>query len=113
MKRLRYLLLDDNPIRVLPDYVLSTLPHLQRLSFTRTRLQHITDRTFSGHSAPNLRSLNLAFNRIDYISTAAFNNMDSLEQLALNDNKLTSIQTLVSFELSNSLSRKSEENLIF
>uniref|UniRef100_A0A0R3QR91 Chaoptin n=1 Tax=Brugia timori TaxID=42155 RepID=A0A0R3QR91_9BILA len=101
MKRLRYLLLDDNPIRVLPDYVLSTLPHLQRLSFTRTRLQHITDRTFSGHSAPNLRSLNLAFNRIDYISTAAFNNMDSLEQLALNDNKLTSIQTLTFSSLRN------------
>ncbi|VDM07257.1 unnamed protein product [Wuchereria bancrofti] len=101
MKRLRYLLLDDNPIRVLPDYVLKTLRHLQRLSLTRTRLQHITDRTFSGHSAPNLRSLNLAFSRIDYISTAAFNNMDNLERLALNDNKLTSIQTLTFSSLRN------------
>ncbi|VBB28104.1 unnamed protein product [Acanthocheilonema viteae] len=101
MKRLHYLLLDDNPIRVLPDYGLNGLSHIQRLSFTRTKLQHITDRTFAGHSVPHLRSLNLAFGHIDYISTAAFNGMDSLEQLALNNNKLTSIQTLTFSSLRN------------
>lgn len=99
MKRLRNLLLDDNPIRVLSDYVFHGVRYLQRLSLTRSKLQHITDRTFSAHSAPNLRSLNLAFGHIDNISTAAFNGMDSLEQLALNNNKLISIQTLVSFSI--------------
>ncbi|CAG9531848.1 unnamed protein product [Cercopithifilaria johnstoni] len=101
MKRLHYLLLDDNPIRVLPDYVLHGLRYLQRLSLTRTELLHITDRTFSGHFAPNLRSLNFAFGHIDYISTAAFNGMENLEQLALNNNKLTSIQTLTFSSLRN------------
>ncbi|OZC06751.1 hypothetical protein X798_06255 [Onchocerca flexuosa] len=101
MKRLRYLLLDDNPIRILPDYVLYRLRYLQRLSLTRTKLQYITNRTFPGHSVSNLRSLNLAFGHINYISTAAFKNMDSLEQLALNNNKLTSIQTLTFSSLRN------------
>ncbi|MCP9260122.1 Leucine Rich Repeat family protein [Dirofilaria immitis] len=101
MKRLRYLLLDDNPIRTLPDYALHRLRYLQRLSLTRTKLQYITDRTFPPHSVPNLRSLNLAFGRINYISTGAFNNIDSLEQLALNNNKLTSIQTLTFSSLRN------------
>ncbi|EFO25703.1 leucine Rich Repeat family protein [Loa loa] len=101
IKRLRYLLLDDNPITILPDYFLRSLQFLQRLSLTRTKLQHITNRTFSSHSAPNLRSLNLAFGHINYISTGAFNNMDSLEQLTLNNNKLTSIQTLTFSSLRN------------
>lgn len=99
MKRLHYLLLDDNPIKVLPDYLFRGLRYLQRLSLTRTKLQHITDTTFPDHSALNLRSLNLASGQIDYISSAAFNGMDSLEQLTLNNNKLTSIQTLVSFRI--------------
>lgn len=97
LKRLRYLLLDDNPIRELPDSVLQSLKYLERISLSRTELQHITERTFSAQSTHNLRSLNLAFGHIRHISTKAFYNVDSLEQLILNNNKLTTIPSHVSY----------------
>uniref|UniRef100_A0A915PH04 Chaoptin n=1 Tax=Setaria digitata TaxID=48799 RepID=A0A915PH04_9BILA len=101
LKRLRYLLLDDNPIRILPNSALHGLQYLERLSLTRTKLQYITERTFPGYSAPNLRSLNLAFGHINHISTGAFSSLNSLEQLTLNNNRLTNIQTMTFSSLRN------------
>ncbi|VDN17277.1 unnamed protein product [Gongylonema pulchrum] len=93
LRRLRYLLLDDNPIRALPDSAIQSLTHLERLSLGGTQLQQITEQTFAAEVAQNLRSLNLAFGHINYISSRAFSKMDSLEQLALNNNKLAIIHS--------------------
>lgn len=95
LRRLRYLLLDNNPISSLPDSVFQDNDQLERTSFSRTLLYSISDRTFPAPSVPNLKSLNFASCRIHHIASRAFYDIPNLQQLLLNDNQLTTINSWV------------------
>uniref|UniRef100_A0A0M3IJQ0 Chaoptin n=1 Tax=Ascaris lumbricoides TaxID=6252 RepID=A0A0M3IJQ0_ASCLU len=94
LHKLRYLLLDGNPIDSLPDSAFNDMDQLERLSISRTALFSINDRTFFATSIRNLKSLNLAFCRIRHIASRAFYKLSNLQQLLLNDNQLTTINSM-------------------
>ncbi|VDM45294.1 unnamed protein product [Toxocara canis] len=72
----------------------SGMDQLERLSMSRTTIFSINDRTFFATSIRSLKSLNLAFCRIRHIAPRAFYKADNLQQLFLNDNQLTTINSM-------------------
>lgn len=87
LDKLRYLLLDHNKIKFLPNFAFQWLTHLERLSLSRNLIESIEEKTFRA-GPMHLRSLNLGFNQIKFLSTRAFDSLPSLEQLFLNNNHL-------------------------
>lgn len=98
LNKLRYLLLDHNQILNLPNYAFQWLVHLERLSLSRNRIHTLNAKTFHSTSTIQLKSLNLGFNKIHIMHTSAFENLPNIEQLFLNNNRLTSLQPHVNHD---------------
>uniref|UniRef100_A0A914RKA5 Leucine Rich repeat-containing domain protein n=1 Tax=Parascaris equorum TaxID=6256 RepID=A0A914RKA5_PAREQ len=101
MSSLAYLDLSYNRLNNISDNAFERLEafndmgQLERLSISRTTLFSINDHTFFATSIRNLKSLNLAFCRIRHIASRAFYKLSNLQQLLLNDNQLTTINSMV------------------
>ncbi|PIO59910.1 leucine Rich repeat-containing domain protein, partial [Teladorsagia circumcincta] len=93
MQNLRQLNLDNNLIGELPDHALYSTQRLEHLSLAGNRITSIGDNVFHSSSSKGLKSLNLAGNRISSISKRAFQLMENLQVLKLNNNRLRTIDT--------------------
>lgn len=95
LNKLRYLLSDHNKITRLPHFAFQWQVHLERLSLSHNQIQTIGEKTFHLTSTTHIKSLNLANNRITHLQTGAFENLQNLEQLLLNNNIITGLQSKV------------------
>ncbi|PAV59607.1 hypothetical protein WR25_05208 [Diploscapter pachys] len=91
LHKLRHLILDNNLITQLPNYTLADLRYLEHLSLTGNQIKLITERMFDSSITRNLKTLNLANNKIVGISSKAFSDLNSLQQLILKNNQLKMI----------------------
>lgn len=88
-------MLDHNHIQNLPNYAFQWLIHLEKLSLSQNQIYTLNAKTFYSTNAIQVKWLNLGFNQISTMHTAAFVNLQNLEQLFLNNNRLTSLQPQV------------------
>ncbi|CAD6199920.1 unnamed protein product [Caenorhabditis auriculariae] len=101
LEKLRHLMLDNNEIAKMDNFSLADLPRLQHLSLAANKMEVITENMFSASSSRELKSLNLAHNRINTISNRAFQDLENLQQLRLNNNHLRTLSAMVFSNLRN------------
>ncbi|CAI4226387.1 unnamed protein product [Auanema sp. JU1783] len=88
MHKLRHLVLDNNKINHLPAYALGDVQKLEHLSLAHNIISRIDEKMFHSSSTRELKSLNLANNKIEHISSEAFANLENLQYLRLSNNRI-------------------------
>ncbi|CAB3405041.1 unnamed protein product [Caenorhabditis bovis] len=101
LEKLRHLMLDNNHLRKVDNFSLADMPKLQHLSLAGNNLEVITENMFSASSSSQLKSLNLAHNKIAAISSRAFADLENLQQLRLSHNEIRSIPSMAFANLRN------------
>ncbi|CAP23873.1 Protein CBG02687 [Caenorhabditis briggsae] len=101
LEKLRHLMLDNNQIQKIDNFSLADLPKLQHLSLAGNQIDLITENMFGSSSSSELKSLNLAHNKIYTISSRSFSDLDNLQQLRLSHNNIRTIPSMTFANLKN------------
>ncbi|PIC46380.1 hypothetical protein B9Z55_006090 [Caenorhabditis nigoni] len=101
LEKLRHLMLDNNQIQKIDNFSLADLPKLQHLSLAGNQIDLITENMFGSSSSSELKSLNLAHNKIHTISSRSFSDLDNLQQLRLSHNNIRTIPSMTFANLKN------------
>lgn len=88
---MRHLVLDGNQIASLPSRVLADLPRMEHLSLANNKITHIDNTIFDASSAKELKTLNLDNNRIEFLKSDAFTELQNLQQLHISYNSLKTL----------------------
>ncbi|KAF1766321.1 hypothetical protein GCK72_006278 [Caenorhabditis remanei] len=101
LDKLRHLMLDNNQIQKIDNFSLADLPKLQHLSLAGNQIDLITENMFGSSSSSELKSLNLAHNKIHTISSRSFSDLDNIQQLRLSHNHIRTIPSMTFANLRN------------
>uniref|UniRef100_A0A8R1DVD3 Chaoptin n=1 Tax=Caenorhabditis japonica TaxID=281687 RepID=A0A8R1DVD3_CAEJA len=101
LEKLRHLMLDNNQIQKIDNFSLIDLPKLQHLSMAGNEIDLINENMFGASISSELKSLNLAHNKISSISSRSFSDLDNLQQLRLSHNNIRTIPSMAFSNLRN------------
>uniref|UniRef100_A0A5S6Q044 LRRCT domain-containing protein n=1 Tax=Trichuris muris TaxID=70415 RepID=A0A5S6Q044_TRIMR len=98
--KLRYLVLDHNSIRALPTEKMYNLVHLERVSLAHNQIHAITYDSFPAEHFRNLRSINCAFNKMQFLAPKSFRNLPFLDTVNLQGNNFHNLHMYTFVNLS-------------
>ncbi|KHJ43888.1 leucine Rich repeat-containing domain protein [Trichuris suis] len=98
--KLRYLVLDHNSIRTLPTEKMYNLVYLERISLAHNQIHAVTYDSFPGEYYRNLRSINCAFNKMQFLAPKSFRNLPFLEMVNLQGNNFRNVHMYTFINLS-------------
>jgi Leucine-rich repeat (LRR) protein len=90
LTKLRIVLLSNNSIENLPDYVFNELISLEELDLHANLINKLAEHTFAGLA--RLKRLNLSVNNIEELSKCTFQSLVSVEDLYIEDNYVYKIE---------------------